>query len=221
MTAIRPCARERARGGGAEVRGDEQVLFERHQQRLLRSVRRAISGDGALVEDACAYAWEELLARQPDRSERLFGWLCTVAIRQAWTLARKERREAGPANVDAGALIECQPAAVDTETALEARLALGALAGLRERERRYLALLVAGHSYKEIASRCGVSYSNVDRHLKRARTRLRALAAETDVPKRTAGPEAGSIASAASERLVVDCHAAQDDTAGSASTPAA
>lgn len=182
-TAIRHRARERAQGGGPNAHGDEQLLYEDHQQRLLRSVGWAIHGDRTLVEDACARAWEHLLVSQPERGEHLFAWLRTVAIREAWALARKERREAEPAHPDGDWLDEYQPALVDsTESAVEARLALAALAGLRERERRYMALRVAGYSYKEICSRCGVTYTNVNRHLTRARAKLRALGAEADAP---------------------------------------
>jgi DNA-directed RNA polymerase specialized sigma24 family protein len=41
-----------------------------------------------------------------------------------------------------------------------------------------VALKTAGYSYREIAARFGVTYTNVNKHLTRARARLRALAAE-------------------------------------------
>lgn len=195
-TAIRHRARERAQGGGPNAHGDEQLLYEAHHQRLLRSVGWAIHGDRTLVEDACARAWEHLLVSQPERGEHLFAWLRTVAIHEAWALARKERREAEPAHPDGDWLDEHQPALVDsTESAVEARLALAALAGLRERERRYMALRVAGYSYQEICARCGVTYTNVNTHLTRARAKLRALAAEAEAPvdERNAGVRPGTV----------------------------
>ena len=57
-----------------------------------------------------------------------------------------------------------------------ARDALRSLASLRPCERRYLELKIAGHSYREIQRICGGrSYTNVNKHLTRARTRLRQI----------------------------------------------
>jgi RNA polymerase sigma factor (sigma-70 family) len=102
-----------------------------------------------------------------------------VAIREAWALARRDHREALPGDDDPRELAAGGPAPLDVDTVLETRGALEALAGLRERERRYLALKTAGYSYKEIADRCGVTYTNVNKHLTRARARLRAPAARS------------------------------------------
>jgi DNA-binding CsgD family transcriptional regulator len=52
-----------------------------------------------------------------------------------------------------------------SELAVEAREALRALAGLRWRRRRVLALKAAGDRYEEIAEMLGVTYTNVNRHL--------------------------------------------------------
>ena len=56
---------------------------------------------------------------------------------------------------------------------MEARTALETLAGLPPRQRRYMALFVAGYRYREIVAICGVTYTNVNNHLVRARARLR------------------------------------------------
>jgi DNA-directed RNA polymerase specialized sigma24 family protein len=60
-------------------------------------------------------------------------------------------------------------------TAIEAREALRALAGLRWRRRRVLALRLAGYGYKEIAERLGVTYTNVNRHISEGSAELRRL----------------------------------------------
>jgi len=54
------------------------------------------------------------------------------------------------------------------EDALEARRALRALAALPERQRRYLTRLASGHSSQEIARVEQASYTNVNKHLRRA-----------------------------------------------------
>src|SRR5919199_4172791 len=66
-------------------------------------------------------------------------------------------------------------APVGVELAVEAREALRALAGLRWRRRRVLALRAAGYSYKEIAAKLGVTYTNVNRHVTEGRGELREL----------------------------------------------
>ena len=75
-------------------RGDESDLFRLHHGDLLAAVRRAVRASDALVEDACGFAWEQLFACQPERQEKLFGWLRTVAVREAWRLSSVERRPA-------------------------------------------------------------------------------------------------------------------------------
>ena len=47
------------------------------------------------------------------------------------------------------------------------------LASVPEGRRRFLALKVAGYSYREICSLTGATYTNINRHLTRARARLR------------------------------------------------
>jgi DNA-directed RNA polymerase specialized sigma24 family protein len=86
-----------------------------------------------------------------------------VAIRKAWALARKEQREAGPRDDDPREVAARRPAPLDADGAFATRAALDALAALSERERRYLTLKTAGYSYKEIADRCGVTYTKVNR----------------------------------------------------------
>src|SRR3954463_5374950 len=75
------------------ARGDEAALFQEHHARLIRAVGRAVQAPTALVEDACGWAWEQLVRTQPDRGPRLFGWLRTVAVHEAFRLSRVQRRE--------------------------------------------------------------------------------------------------------------------------------
>jgi len=50
---------------------------------------------------------------------------------------------------------------------------LGSLASLPERQRRYLTLLVAGYGYQEIVRLTDATYTNVNKHLTRARASVR------------------------------------------------
>jgi hypothetical protein len=75
------------------LRGDEDELFVRYDQALHQSTRRWINTTEANIDDACAYAWSRLLARQPDR-ETVFPWLRVVARNQALLLDRQDRAHA-------------------------------------------------------------------------------------------------------------------------------
>lgn len=165
-----------------DLRGDEADLFAEHHEALLRSVKRTINAPEALIEDACQFAWTQLIRTQPDRGPRLFGWLRTVAIHEGYRLSRTQRRDAALEDLAAPdanggsspdgweALIE---GPVDLDSQLEAKRGLSILASLPERQRRYLALLVAGYRYHEIVELAGVTYTNVNKHLTRARASVR------------------------------------------------
>ena len=139
-------------------RGDEAELYRRLSGPLERVVRARVSGAAATVEDACAFAWEQLLRHQPERLERLFGWLVTVATREGWRLPRIERRQppAGSSQLEHGAAPE-----YELEQRGRALEALQALAGLRPAERRLLSLRAAGYSYREIEAIERRSYNYV------------------------------------------------------------
>lgn len=77
----------------AALRGDEEHLFAEHHDALQRSVKRAINAPEALIEDACQFAWTQLIGTQPERGPRLFGWLRTVAIHEGYRLSRTQRRD--------------------------------------------------------------------------------------------------------------------------------
>jgi RNA polymerase sigma factor (sigma-70 family) len=168
-----------------DPRGDEPELFRRHHERLLRLVARDTGAPPAVAEDACSFAWLQLLRYQPER-ERIVGWLRVVARHEALRLQRQQwgtrplevpTREGWDRQTgEPLTLAERVPAPVDTELAVEAREALRALAGLRWRRRRVLALKVAGYRYTEIMGRLGVTYTNVNRHLTEARAELREAA---------------------------------------------
>ena len=143
-----------------QPRGDEAELYSRLHGPLQRIVRGRVSGPQATVEDACSFAWEQLLCHQPARGESLLSWLSTVAIREGWRLVRIERRAtpAGPAQL------------------ARALQALQALAGLRPAEKRLLALRAAGFSYRELMAIERRTYTWVNRHVTRASRHVR----ETD-----------------------------------------
>jgi RNA polymerase sigma factor (sigma-70 family) len=168
------------------LRGDEAELFHHHADWLVRVTRHRLRCSEALAEDACAHAWLQLCRSQPERTQNIAGWLRVVALHEGLRLLRLAGREPLVEEVggqehgaEAGgrpiSLAERVEAPVDVELAVEAREALRALAGLRWRRRRVFALRAAGYSYKEIAAKLGVTYTNVNRQLTRGRNELREL----------------------------------------------
>lgn len=156
--------------------GDEAELYRVHHERLVRVVRRCVGGSDALVEDACSFAWTQLLCHQPERRPELFGWLCTVAIHEAYRLSGRERRDER-LDVHVGVALSRAELVEDLRASLEcqieARAALARVAELCPRQRELFALQVAGLSYSEIAAATGDSVRTVDRQLRRAHERVR------------------------------------------------
>mgnify|MGYP001305635165 CR=1 FL=1 len=74
------------------LRGDNHAeLFNEHADRLLSAVSRTVRTSPVNVEDACAFAWLQLIRYRPER-QSAFGWLCKTAIREAIKLDRRARR---------------------------------------------------------------------------------------------------------------------------------
>jgi len=165
------------RGPGAVV-GDEGQLYRALQPRLLGVLRRTIRAPEQLLEDACSFAWVQLVAHQPDR-DGVLRWLAVVARHEALRLIALDRRVPaiplhGDEPPDAGAPGRAAGATVGEDLASRAHEALEALASLPARQRRLLALKVAGFSYREIMAIERCSYTAVNRHLARARDAIRA-----------------------------------------------
>jgi RNA polymerase sigma factor (sigma-70 family) len=150
------------------LRGDEADLFRTYGAALRAAVHYHADASDEVIEDACSYAWLELCRQQPDRGE-VFAWLRVVAIRRAWRNGERDQRERPLTEVPP----DREPLSLDLAHEVRAREALHALADLPPRQRAYLTLLVAGHSYDEIARRHSVSLRTVDRQLGRARRKLR------------------------------------------------
>lgn len=71
-----------------------EALYRREADHLHHVVARRVAADHAVIDDACAFAWAQLVASvavDPD-GPHAFAWLATVAIREGWRLARVERR---------------------------------------------------------------------------------------------------------------------------------
>ena len=85
--------------------GDEPVLFREHHPRLRSHVRRLVRTSRANIEDACSFAFLQLLRHQPDR-EHVYGWLLRTATREAIKLDQ-QRPTCRPAPTRLRTIIAC------------------------------------------------------------------------------------------------------------------
>jgi DNA-directed RNA polymerase specialized sigma24 family protein len=148
------------------LKGDEADVYRQHHAHLLNVLRAQVNTTDPIREDACSFAWLQFLRLQPER-DTAFSWLCTTAIREAWRLTTQARKN--------HQLLQQAPAPVDADLHLQARDALTQLANLPDRQRRYLTLIVSGHTYADICHHTGATHTNVNKHLTRARKHLRTV----------------------------------------------
>lgn len=149
------------------LRGDEAELFDRHSEPLKRAVSRAVRTDPDTIEDACAFAWLQLLRHQPDR-QRTFLWLRLVAVRKVWAIRAEDRRADHLELVPTAEHL----AAPSDEPRREARLVLRAIAELPEDQRRCITLSTAGRTVAETAALTGHGRGTVNACLAAARSHL-------------------------------------------------
>jgi RNA polymerase sigma factor (sigma-70 family) len=160
--------------------GDEAQLYRSLAARLEQTVRIQVHAPREVIEDACHHAWTQLI-NHGDRVNRdaMFSWLATTAVRHAWKLNRRERRELSleAAAEDLGELQIRSPSPGPPER-LELREQLGQLAELPERQRRFIWLRAVGLTYVEMAAYTGDTVRTVDRQIARATERIRQLEAD-------------------------------------------
>jgi RNA polymerase sigma factor (sigma-70 family) len=153
---------------------DLSGLYRLHARALERNVTATVRTSQQDAQDACSFAWMQLLTHTVT-DEHVLGWLFVVATRQALRLAERSQRTVPlPQNDDGEALDLIDP--LDWIAARERLIDAGSVlerARLSDRQRRIVAMQAAGLSYKEIAERTGDSILTVQRQLLRAHNRIR------------------------------------------------
>jgi hypothetical protein len=109
----------------ASCAGDETALFAELHPKLARQVGRLVRTSEENVQDACSFAFLQLLRYEPSR-ESAFSWLLTVAVREAVKLGQRGRREPPFPVREDGVEFEPVDERVDPEIVLET---LAAIAG--------------------------------------------------------------------------------------------
>jgi DNA-directed RNA polymerase specialized sigma24 family protein len=167
-----------AAGGGRRpgLVGDEAELFREFHPRFVRILQRRTNAPREVVDDACAFAWQQFLQHQPDRDRNWRAWLVRTAEREAWRLNGVEASHQTWSIED----VECAPAALDiaddhdhAAIRLRLRAALEAFARLPDRRRDIKTLQITGFSYAEIAEMRGLTYTRVNHVLAEANAMLR------------------------------------------------
>lgn len=153
------------------MRGDEERLFITHSNRLRRVVAANVRTSAANIDDACAFAWLQLVDRQP-RRQAVFAWLATVAIRDA---LRRDGRERRVVSVDdlAEVSVEARPADVEVEERIVLCEVLEQLTGIHPRKRQMLVMHATGFSCEEIAAEHGIATARARELIYQARLQLR------------------------------------------------
>src|SRR4051794_16485387 len=189
----------RTRPTRAEIEPAALDVIRRRGAEILATARR-YANTPEDAEDAYQRALEILLTKAPSTHEDdLVPWLKTVVKHEAFAIRKQREKHGTPSEHD-----ELTPAHTDTHEHVERldRLQRGAeaLQRLKPAEMRCMLLLAEGHSYAEICSITGFSYTKVNLCLAEGRQSF---------TRRVAGIESG----AECERLAPLISAAADGEA--------
>ncbi len=156
-----------------QLLGDEHELYERHADRLRRMTQLTVNTTRENVNDACAFAWMQLLAHQPQR-ETVFPWLRTVAKREALRLDALAREVARAPDVadDPWALVPDRREPDEKQRMVEV---VERLQELPARQREVLFLRGTGWTYQQIADVLDVSKTRIVQLMGQAHARMRAM----------------------------------------------
>jgi RNA polymerase sigma factor (sigma-70 family) len=160
-------------------------------------VRLDVHASDQVIEDACQFAWARLVAHADGlRGTGTLTWLAKTAIREAFKLSRRDRRELSlehALETDGDVLGPPGPA---PDELIQAREQLASISLLPERQQRLLWLQGLGLSYREMAAHVHCSERTIERQLLRAKRGLRGMAAASTA----AGATSPAPASAAAAR---------------------
>ena len=170
------------------------AMHREDAQRLERRVARQARADPQTIEDACSFAWLQLLTHTSiDPGPAALGWLTQTATREAWRLAARRVRDElmDHRAIEDPRLREQTGPGVDQLAAQHARLEL--VAEVPQRPRRFVMRLALGYSYREIAAHECVSLTTANRQIARGKRLLRKLEAPvTSLPSGAAGRPGGT-----------------------------
>lgn len=153
-------------------------LYRALSKRLEEIVRSDVRAPDVVIEDACQFAWSRLvLCADGVRRDTALSWLARTAVREAFKLIRRERRELSLEAIELAGDPVARAVASGPEDLVINREQLGCIHCLPERQQRLLWLHALGLSYAEMALYTGCTTRTVERQLLRAKRTVRDLAA--------------------------------------------
>ena len=164
------------------ARGEQIAALHRaHARALERRVACRARADPHTIEDACSFAWAQLLAHPAidiATPWNALAWLAQTAVREAWRLEARRARDGlrNGAEIDDDPQLCAVDPGPDELAVLRARRDL--VGQIPQRPRRFLLRLALGYSYREIATDEGVSLTTTNKQIARAKRLLRALDAD-------------------------------------------
>ncbi|MGI8731063.1 MAG: RNA polymerase sigma factor [Solirubrobacteraceae bacterium] len=166
---------------------NEQIaaMHREHARQLERRVERRARASPETIEDACSFAWLQLLTHTcidlDAPNWRALGWLTQSATREAWRLEARRRRDGLLDHVALeGELGLREQIAHGADEVVAQRERLALVAQIPERPRRFLLRLALGYGYRDIAVEESVSLRTSHNQIARAKRLLRA--ADTSQP---------------------------------------
>jgi RNA polymerase sigma factor (sigma-70 family) len=160
-----------------------RALYRAYVRPVYWIAHRLLSDDADaedVTQETFVVAWQKLPGLQL-RGESLLPWLATVCRLQASNRLRARGRH----RARTAALDDALPATVDVERQVVDTIMVDAIlqevAGLGELDRQIFRLCAAeGYAYQAAADELGVAHGVVRNRLSRIRTRMRAVATETE-----------------------------------------
>jgi DNA-directed RNA polymerase specialized sigma24 family protein len=156
--------------------GDESRLFIAYANPLRRTFGRIVNTSDANLDDACGFAWAQLISHQP-RRETVLPWLVKVAVREAIRMDRRDRRTE---SIDEEVAPQSAAAATTPEDRLLTLEIIDALDDIHARRRRMLLMNAVGFTSDEIAAEHGINASRARAPIYKARLQLRATTGDSD-----------------------------------------
>ena len=154
-------------------------LYRALSGRLEHIVRCDVRAPDPVIEDACQFAWSRLVHHAGHvRRESVLSWLAKTAIREAFKLTRRERRELSlEGAIELAGDGVPRSGVIGPDELIVCRERLDTIRSLPERQQRLLWLHALGLSYAEIATHTGCTERTVERQLLRAKRAIRVAAA--------------------------------------------
>lgn len=170
-------------------RGDELDLYAEFHFELLRKVQSRVNTSRENVDDACAFAWVQFFAHQPDRDGAWKSWLYRVATHEAFTLDKLGRREADLVGDRAQDIDVADPRDRPAERD-EFLSAMQELQRLPPRLQQLVLLRSQVDTQQEVADRVGLSLGRVSVLLAKAARLVEARGNRIDKPEAAMPPRA-------------------------------